>query len=960
MPYINRISTLQYMGSKSRLLDSICTPIIENTEIRTVVDLFAGTGSVGYALSPYKEIVSNDLEYFAYVLNEAILNGCVMSPADFDTLFKKIRVECQVSETFLHDAITAEEHYLSLPLDKFKDYAFFSDNTPSVFNKETSITPLKQIETLVRMIKPGNKIQEVPYSCLFITYFSNAYFGIKQCCQIDAIVSVIHGLTDERQRYVLLSALMSALSLTASTTTHFAQFLKVNSKNTFKNIKEKRSTDIVDLFKEALDRFEKNGLLNRAKKQHECFNDDFQVCLNTINMDEHTLVYADPPYFKEHYSRYYHVLNTLCLYDYPELAINLQRHEYSVGRYRADRNVSDFGKRAKVIDAFQRLINICADKRANLIISYSENSLVKICELLQLTKTRYCVRVDKVKLKHSSQGRATDSDQTVKEFVFLCVPPNNNDLEIERIANRIREIKPIVDNPGGFVHNYMARKPYNVVSALIQDFSEEDDVVYDPMFGSGTTLIEASKLRRRAIGTDINPVAHNICSISLQKWDLERVNALVDSFVADVADSCSALYTFMYDGEKRILERCHFDQKDGILTPTAYWYKTELKNKLSGRKRSEVSPAFCQDYNAFHDYELARIHDHLLIPNSRIAVKDGATVFSYFCNRNLVALDRIIFTLDKYRYSYGYEVLKLIVSSSINLIKLSDKKASSQMPYWLPKENATSRNAVFVVSQKAKAVKAGLTYLQDNCKYFTDDGNIRIFDCPAQNVSQEMLADNAVDLVITDPPYTDQVPYLEYNQLWYYLFNMEDRVNMDDELVVSDAPMRDKNHDNFNIIFERIVQRTARSLKETGLFIMFYHTFDLKSWSIILEMMQRNSLRYVYQIPTASPRKSFKTVMSPKSTLDGNYLIFFTKDSLHVGKRFSGDIVDAVEMASECAERIIKSQEYVTTQDLYDQGMLSEAFEEGYLTVLSDKYKTFSDVLKGKFNYENGYWEVSE
>lgn len=58
---IDRISTLQYMGSKSRMLESICTPIIENTDIHRVVDLFAGTGSVGYALSPYKSIVSNDL-----------------------------------------------------------------------------------------------------------------------------------------------------------------------------------------------------------------------------------------------------------------------------------------------------------------------------------------------------------------------------------------------------------------------------------------------------------------------------------------------------------------------------------------------------------------------------------------------------------------------------------------------------------------------------------------------------------------------------------------------------------------------------------------------------------------------------------------------------------------------------------------------------------------------------------
>lgn len=67
MPTINKISTLQYLGSKSRMIESICLPIIQDPSIHQVVDLFAGTGSVGYALAPYKAIISNDLEYYRLV-----------------------------------------------------------------------------------------------------------------------------------------------------------------------------------------------------------------------------------------------------------------------------------------------------------------------------------------------------------------------------------------------------------------------------------------------------------------------------------------------------------------------------------------------------------------------------------------------------------------------------------------------------------------------------------------------------------------------------------------------------------------------------------------------------------------------------------------------------------------------------------------------------------------------------
>ena len=53
MNQYNEISTLQYMGSKARIISHICDPIIKNKSIQTVVDLFAGTGSVGYALKPW-------------------------------------------------------------------------------------------------------------------------------------------------------------------------------------------------------------------------------------------------------------------------------------------------------------------------------------------------------------------------------------------------------------------------------------------------------------------------------------------------------------------------------------------------------------------------------------------------------------------------------------------------------------------------------------------------------------------------------------------------------------------------------------------------------------------------------------------------------------------------------------------------------------------------------------------
>ena len=739
---VDRIQTLQYMGSKSRMLNNICKPIIEDKDIETVVDLFAGTGSVGYALAPYKHIVSNDLEYYAYVVNEAILNGCNIDDENMDLFREAVKRKYSVSSSYVNYAILKEKEYLEGDLDHYAEYAAFSEGTPSIFNPKTDISELKSIEKLVACIAPGKKEQNVQFPCLFLTYFASAYFGINQCCQIDAIASQILEIEEKRIRNVFFAALMTALSICASTTTHFAQYLKVKSKGTFRNIREKRSQDIFSLFDDALKKFEEKGLMRKTAASHECHNVDFLDCLKEIKPDTKTLVYADPPYFKEHYSRYYHVLNTLCLYDYPAPAVNPQTKVYSIGRYRTERSVSDFGKRAKVLEAFRRMINVCADKQLKLVISYSENSLVKIYELLKLAEERYRVKVDKVILKHSSQGRATETDQSVKEFIFFCDQPDGSEVKIKGFSNELGNIKPVVDNPAGFIHNYMARKPYNVVSKIINSFTGENDVVFDPMFGSGTTLIEASKLGRRAIGCDINPIAYKLCKVSLEDWDIEKVNCIVDQFVSSVDAKCKGIYRFEENGQIRIIERCHFDLVDGKLIPVGYWFKEEKKGKLSGRKKGEVSNRFCEIYDSYANSELDTLSNKSLIPNSRIAIKENATVFDYFCNRNLIVLDKIFSILNMFKECYGYEVLEVLVSSSINLIKLSDKKASSQMPYWLPQKNVTSRNACFILKQKAEAIKEGLLYLKSECKKKVDDG-IQIYNMPAQDIG-EMVMKNVV------------------------------------------------------------------------------------------------------------------------------------------------------------------------------------------------------------------------
>jgi hypothetical protein len=64
-------------------------------------------------------------------------------------------------------------------------------------------------------------------------------------------------------------------------------------------------------------------------------------------------------------------------------------------------------------------------------------------------------------------------------------------------------------------------------SRLIESFSQPGDVVLDPFCGSGTVVVEARLLGRRAIGVDANPLAVRLTELKARGVDATRQATLV-------------------------------------------------------------------------------------------------------------------------------------------------------------------------------------------------------------------------------------------------------------------------------------------------------------------------------------------------------------------------------------------------------------------------------------------------
>lgn len=90
------MNTLNYIGCKNTLFKTIKSVILENIPDilkLSFLDLFSGTGIMGFNMSDYCDIVvSNDLEYYSFVINNGLL--C----CSYSDKLKKIIDDCNILE----------------------------------------------------------------------------------------------------------------------------------------------------------------------------------------------------------------------------------------------------------------------------------------------------------------------------------------------------------------------------------------------------------------------------------------------------------------------------------------------------------------------------------------------------------------------------------------------------------------------------------------------------------------------------------------------------------------------------------------------------------------------------------------------------------------------------------------------------------------------------------------------
>jgi adenine-specific DNA methylase len=435
----NSFRTIHYLGSKLRVLEFIKQVVDElDYEKNGICDLFSGTGSVSQYFSSERKVVSVDIQNYSNIICSALL---IPSSDEFTRSFTKDLNTSKFIAEYLNvfePLITLEDSIvngrLSLNLESVCNFLENASLYAYLSNEENgSLIP----ELKSAFEKTETNLKDYKSNSFIATkYFGGVYFSFKQSVILDAILCEIEK-TDPKYHNILLASILSTASDIVNTVgKQFAQPIRPRNKNgepkkgIIKQLRKDRNIDVLDLYNQWLNKYLNN---QTTDYNHQILKVDYKKALKNLS-DDVRVVYADPPYTRDHYSRFYHGLETISLRDFPKISKTKigGKEKLSRGLYREEREQSDFCIRSKAPKAFEELFKLVAEKDRILILSYSPYDKSKgahpRCVEIELLEEMAKVYFDIVEIRsigkfsHSKLNRTDlhlDADDSA-EVLIIC------------------------------------------------------------------------------------------------------------------------------------------------------------------------------------------------------------------------------------------------------------------------------------------------------------------------------------------------------------------------------------------------------------------------------------------------------------------------------------------------------------------------------------------------------------
>lgn len=449
------------------------------------------------------------------------------------------------------------------------------------------------------------------------------------------------------------------------------------------------------------------------------------------------------------------------------------------------------------------------------------------------------------------------------------------------------------------VFNFKGRKSPEIAEVAINILSDENDRIYDPFMGAASFVIASVFAGRKIVATELDNYTYNAVYSLLTKIDLDKLNSMFTVLVNNAKSDVMSLYETSCCGVRNYISKLLFDpETQEYFTPTHNReningnIKLITKCPICGKKQKQFDNDDLIKLEQTEAIDTSDFPNDKYIENSRINITSSTGADYYgriFTNRNKKALLIIQNEINKLEDCSERDVLEQALVSSLSLSRIAMYGSSTDILYHVVPYGAQDMNVWELFEGKV-----------NNFISFKKIYREILSETPESNDKYEIIlssyqdyCDNTnitFDMIYTDFPYTDQVPYLERNQLyriWLEHFYSADKYKLtkemlDKEIVQSNAPSRVNKQkiENYYIDINTLFSKFYKVLKTNGLVVCTIKLGKNKYFSTLMEIInlaRKNGFEYITRIGIDKDDPSLRKQSAYKNTLSNEMIIIFEK-----------------------------------------------------------------------------------
>jgi len=536
---------------------------------------------------------------------------------------------------------------------------------------------------------------------------------------------------------------------------------------------------------------------------------------------------------------------------------------------------------------------------------------------------------------------------------------------------------------------YWGKKPHNIWSKYIDNYTPKGGCFLDPFSGSGISILESFRLGRKTIGYDLNPLTSFLIETYFTEFNLENFENEFNSIKQKIQND--SIYKKYFStvckncGEVAIAQ--HYKDESSTIYEIGVDCKCSKKYLL--KKPDE------KDHNTkalSEKIELKNWVPDLNFPDSESFTDDfknklNNKFYNLWSKRNLYVISEIF---NKIENQKNKKLQKQLLFGFIQTIHLCTKmspprREKSNRPHstswgrsaYLYPNRQMEMNPMHVFEssclgkQSVKSCYASIaTYFDKKPVLAESHSNIKSnaiknFDIKYGVINilniNDHIEDKSIDFIMTDPPYGGLVKYFDLSLIWLIWLSKIDSKYFPDLSSEITINKKTSNIETYKKRFLKSVQNLAKILKDDGKIVFTFHNKDLKIWNAFLKTLFLSGLKIEKVIHQENKRSGESNVSMPYGTSASDFYIRCSKGAakkLNTSNEFENFVINkAIEIIAERNEP--------TPYQFLLNGLLAEISQMGFdldnfdsniQKVLDQKVNLIFLLTDNKSNKAGNYW----